>query len=309
MIECEDLTKHFDTFEAVKDVCLSVPAGQALALLGQNGAGKTTTVRMLTSILAPTRGWARVAGYDVGQKPAQVRASVGVLTEMHGLYTRMSANEYLDFFGGVYGLDSAARKRRSAELLEYFGLSQAANRRSGEYSKGMRQKLALARALIHEPPVLLLDEPTSAMDPESAQLVRQEIARLKSSQRAIILCTHNLQEAEMLADRVAIIYQGRILLQGTLPELRRRLMGAPEYEVIFAAPAAPNGLENFPSLELLSRSERGFRYRTQTPESLNPALLQSLVAQNLPVLALREVEHNLEQIYLKAMSLTAQGEL
>lgn len=309
MIESDDLTKHFDTFVAVDGIALRVRAGQALALLGQNGAGKTTTVRMLTSILSPTRGWARVAGYNVTKQAAQVRASVGVLTEMHGLYTRMSANEYLDFFGGVYGLDPAARKRRAAELLEYFGLQPAAQRRSGEYSKGMRQKLALARALIHEPPVLLLDEPTSAMDPESAQLVRQEIARLKSAQRAIILCTHNLQEAEMLADSIAIIYQGRILLQGTLSELRLRLLGAPQYEAIFAAPAAPQGLESFPGLELLSRSESGFCYRAAHPETVNPALLQLLVAQNLPVLTLQEREHSLEQVYLSAMKMASRGEL
>ncbi len=184
MIECEDLTKHFDTFKAVEGVTLTVRPGQVLALLGQNGAGKTTTVRMLTSVLRPTRGWARVAGYDVVKQPGQVRASVGVLTEMHGLYGRMTAYEYLDFFGQVYDLDPARRKRRADELLEYFGLTYAAHRRSGEYSKGMRQKLALARALLHEPPVLLLDEPTSAMDPESAQLVRHEIARLRSSSAA-----------------------------------------------------------------------------------------------------------------------------
>ncbi len=152
MIECEDLTKYFDSFKAVEGVTLNVRPGQVLALLGQNGAGKTTTVRMLTSVLTPTRGWARVAGYDVVRHPGEVRASVGVLTEMHGLYGRMTAYEYLDFFGQVYDLDPARRKQRADQLLEYFGLAPAANRRSGEYSKGMRQKLALARALIHEPP-------------------------------------------------------------------------------------------------------------------------------------------------------------
>ena len=163
-----------------------------MALLGQNGAGKTTTVRMFTALLSPTRGWARVAGYDVTKNPQEIRANVGVLTEQHGLYMRMTGEEYLDFFGKVYGLDPRARKTRSDYLLEYFGLAEAAQRRSGEYSKGMKQKLALARALMHDPPVLLLDEPTSAMDPESARLVRDEIARLRSSQRTIIICTHNL---------------------------------------------------------------------------------------------------------------------
>ena len=192
MIHCEDLSKHFDSFKAVDSVSLDIQPGEILALLGQNGAGKTTTVRMLTSVLKPTRGWATVAGYDTVRNPTEVRSSVGVLTEMHGLYGRMTGYEYLHFFGEVYQLDKSRREKRAKELLEYFGLAQAGYRRSGEYSKGMRQKLALARALIHEPPVLLLDEPTSAMDPESAQLVRTEIARLRSSQRAIVICTHNL---------------------------------------------------------------------------------------------------------------------
>src|SRR6266498_3605556 len=186
MIETNDLSKQFNNdFWAVDGVSLSVQPGRILALLGQNGAGKTTTVRMLTSLLTPTRGWARVAGYDVVKNPQEVRANVGVLTEQHGLYMRMTGDEYLDFFGRVYGLDISTRQKRIKYLLEYFGLAEASHRRSGEYSKGMKQKLALARALMHDPSVLLLDEPTSAMDPESARLVRDEIARLRSGQRTI----------------------------------------------------------------------------------------------------------------------------
>ena len=165
MIETHDLSKQFHDFMAVDGVNLNVQAGQILALLGQNGAGKTTTVRMLTALLHPSRGWARVAGYDVVKNGHDVRASVGVLTEQHGLYMRMTAIEYLEFFGQVYSLSPAMRKSRSDHLLEYFGLAEAARRRIGEYSKGMRQKLALARAMMHDPGVLLLDEPTNAMDP------------------------------------------------------------------------------------------------------------------------------------------------
>src|SRR5712691_8917110 len=131
MIQCEDLTKYFGTFKAVEGITLDIHPGEVLAVLGQNGAGKTTTVRMLTSVLAPTRGWAKVAGYDVVKDPDKVRASTGVLTEQHGLYGRMTGFEYLDFFGQVYGLDSQLRVKRANELLEYFGLGAAAHRRSG----------------------------------------------------------------------------------------------------------------------------------------------------------------------------------
>jgi len=172
MIEARNLTKHFDDFVAVNAVDLDVKAGEVLALLGPNGAGKTTTIRMLTSVLPPTRGYARVAGFDVVTDAALVRGSVGVLTEHHGLYGRMQAEEYLDFFGQLYGLTKNERYQRSETLLNEFNLWQVRHRRIGEFSKGMRQKLALTRAMLHNPPVLLLDEPTSAMDPDSARLVR-----------------------------------------------------------------------------------------------------------------------------------------
>jgi ABC-2 type transport system ATP-binding protein len=307
MIQCEDLTKHFDSFKAVEGVCLEVKPGEVLAILGQNGAGKTTTVRMLTSVFTPTRGWARVAGYDVVKQAAQVRASTGVLTEQHGLYGRMTGREYLDFFGEVYGLESGYRSRRITSLLEYFGLAEAGNRRSGEYSKGMRQKLALARAMIHEPPVLLLDEPTSAMDPESAQLVRHEIARLKSSQRTIIICTHNLVEAEMLADKIAVIYRGRILLNGTLDELRQRLLGPAEYEVKLSGGNMPEDLQFPPGTQLVEAGEGWFRYTVENPGEANPRIVFQLINANISVVAIQEVPRTLETVYLKAMAHAAEG--
>ncbi len=302
MIETEDLSKRFDDFWAVDGVTLQVQEGQVLALLGQNGAGKTTTVRMLTALLTPTRGRATVAGYDVVSQPNQVRAAVGVLTEQHGLYVRMTAEEYLDFFGQVYRLDPARRRRRRQELLEYFGLEGVARQRIGEYSKGMRQKLALARALIHEPPVLLLDEPTSAMDPESARLVREQIASLRSARRTIIICTHNLTEAEALADTIAIIYRGRILVRGTLGELRRRVLGPPEYEVLLSSPWSLDGLPLPQGVTLCSQSATRLCFRVKDPARTNPSLLQALLAQQAPLLAFREVPRSLEQVYLAVMS-------
>jgi ABC-2 type transport system ATP-binding protein len=302
MIQTEDLSKQFGDFWAVDGVTLDVQPGQVLALLGQNGAGKTTTVRMMTSVLSPTRGWARIAGYDVVQSPEKVRASVGVLTEQHGLYLRMTGAEYLDFFGKVYRLDKATRQKRSQELMGYFGLMEVAKQSIGQYSKGMRQKLALARTLLHEPPVLLLDEPTSAMDPESAQLVRKAIASLRSELRSIIICTHNLVEAEMLADKIAIIYHGRVLTSGTIEELKRNLLGPAEYEVrvrgewlreTFNLPAGVTPLE---------AGEAGPRFRVEDPQMANPVLLRELMERGLEVVALQELPRTLEQVYLAAMA-------
>ncbi len=302
MIETNDLSKQFHDFMAVDGVNLSIGAGQILALLGQNGAGKTTTVRMLTALLQPSRGSARVAGFDVSKNGHDVRASVGVLTEHHGLYMRMTALEYMDFFGQVYSLAPALRKSRTDNLLEYFGLAEAAKRRIGEYSKGMRQKLALARAMMHEPSVLLLDEPTSAMDPESARLVRDEIARLKSTQRTIMLCSHNLTEVELLADKIAVIYRGKILIQGTLDELKRDVLGASEYVIKFASAWDASRLDLPNGMELLEKTPTSLKVRVEAPEESNPELVQRLTSLSAPVVAFQEETRTLEQVYLKVMA-------
>jgi len=301
MIQTEDLSKQFGDFWAVNGVNLEVNPGQVLALLGQNGSGKTTTVRLLTSVLIPTRGSARVAGFDVVKSPEQVRALVGVLTEQHGLYLRMTASEYLDFFGKVYQLDAATRKKRNLEWLEYFGLAEVASQPIGQYSKGMRQKLALARTLIHEPPVLLLDEPTSAMDPESAQLVRTAIASLRNKDRTIIICTHNLVEAEMLADKIAIIYKGEILTSGTVDELKRTLLGPAEYEVQLQGKWPRRELNLPPGVIPLEKGETSSRFRIEDPHISNPLLLKELSKRKAKVVALQESPRTLEQVYLAAM--------
>lgn len=310
MIETQDLSKRFNDFWAVDSVDLSVKPGQILALLGQNGAGKTTTIRMLTALLTPTRGTAFVAGYDVVHQGVKVRASVGVLTEQHGLYARMTGMEYLDFFGQIYRLDFHGRNKRSNYLLEYFGLAEASARRIGEYSKGMRQKLALARALMHEPPVLLLDEPTSAMDPESARLVRDEIARLKSSHRTIVICTHNLAEAEALSDIIAIIYKGRILMTGGLEDLKRKILGTVEYEAKFSTVWNSTDLKMPQGVILTERKATSLHFSIEDPGISNTVLLKELSSLNAPLVAFQEIPRSLEQVYLKVMAdkQTTQGE-
>jgi ABC-2 type transport system ATP-binding protein len=302
MIQTEDLSKQFGDFWAVDGVTLQVQPGQVLALLGQNGAGKTTTVRMMTSVLSPTRGWAKVAGYDVVQAPQKVRASVGVLTEQHGLYLRMTGAEYLDFYGKIYRMDNLTRQKRSQAWMDYFGLAEVATHPIGQYSKGMRQKLALARTLLHEPPVLLLDEPTSAMDPESAQLVRKAIASLRSANRAIIICTHNLVEAEMLADTIAIIYHGRVLTSGTIEEMKRKLLGPAEYELKVRGEWPRMTFALPPGVTILAAGPAGPRFRVEDPQTANPVLVKELMQRGVEIVALQELPRTLEQVYLAAMA-------
>ncbi|HID63334.1 MAG TPA: ABC transporter ATP-binding protein [Anaerolineae bacterium] len=299
VIRTEGLTKQFDDFVAVDGVTLTVPEGEVLALLGPNGAGKTTTVRMLASILKPTSGWATIAGYDVVKEARTVRRIVGLLTEFPGLYLRMRALEYLDFFGQLQGLSPRQRQQRSEELLIRFKMWEARDLRLGEYSKGMRQKLALIRAMLHDPQVLFLDEPTSAMDPHSAKLVRDCILDLRRERHTIIVCTHSLAEAELLADRVAIIRRGQIVALGTLAELRARLLGDPVLELRLAQ--SLDGLLPLISdlIDVEERGETWLRYRTAQPEVINPILIQRLAREGTEVITLSEVPRSLEDVYLK----------
>ena len=301
MIELIGLTKQFDDLTAVDGVTLSVVPGEILALLGHNGAGKTTTIRMLAAILRPTAGQAFVAGYDVAEHPRQVRQRVGLLTEHPGLYLRMQGREYLDFFGRLMGVGASEREQRARELLERFGMLEAWERRMGTYSRGMRQKMALVRAMLHEPSVLLLDEPTSAMDPHSARLVRDAVRSLRDHRRAIVLCTHNLSEAEALADRIAIIRRGRIVALGTPAELKMRLLGPPLMELRLAS--SLNGAAKLVSdlARVEAQGEDWLRFSTPNPQETNPLVLRALAAQGVGVVTMSQVPRSLEDVYLRVI--------
>lgn len=301
MIECHDLTKDFGTFRAVDRINLHVPAGSVLALLGANGAGKTTTVRMMTSILQPTSGTARIAGYEVSESPAQVRAHVGVLTEQHGLYERMKGLDYLAFFGRVYHLPDSETRKRASKLMEQFGLTFALDKRLGEYSKGMKQKLALVRAMLHNPPVLLLDEPTSAMDPVSAKQVRDAIIDLQKEARTFLITTHNLTEAQILANKIAIIRQGKIIANGTFEELARQFVGDPIMEL------RVNGMLNgfakdlADAVNILESGADWIRYQTSQPQQDNPNVLRRALGLGIEVVTLAPITQTLEDIYLRVV--------
>ncbi|MBN1137089.1 MAG: ABC transporter ATP-binding protein [Anaerolineae bacterium] len=286
---------------AVDSVTLQVPAGQILALLGPNGAGKTTTVRMLAAILRPSDGWARVAGLDTVREARRVRQAVGLLTEFPGLYLRMRADEYLGFFGQLQGLAEDQIRRRVDSLMERFGLAGQRRQRLAEYSKGMRQKLALIRAMLHDPPLLLLDEPTSAMDPHSAKLVHDAILNLREERRTILLCTHNLAEAEMLADRIAIIRHGQIVALDTPEQLKSQMLGPPLLELRLAHPVDGVVREGLAQLDIQVEAwgDTWFRYRTPSPGTTNPEIVVRLAAMGAQVVTLSELPRSLEEVYLR----------
>lgn len=302
MIVADGLAKHFGQAVAVHDVTLRVRQGEVLALLGPNGAGKTTTVRMLASIIKPTAGRATVAGLDIVTNAEQVRGTVGLLTEFPGLYKRMRAVEYLDFYGQLQGLSPAVRRERIESLLHRFDLWETRGYQLGHYSKGMAQKLALIRAMLHDPTVLFLDEPTSAMDPHSARLVRTTIQWLRDQGKTIVLCTHNLTEAQELADRIAIIRAGEVIALGTLDELRARYLPHSAYELRLAH--GRDGLHHLvePYARVVARGDDWLCYETDDGLATNPRVLDALYRAGAQVLTLTLLAGGLEDVYLSLIS-------
>ncbi len=222
VIEVESLVHRFGEVTALQGLNLSVCSGEVFAILGPNGAGKTTTVRLLNGLFAPTAGKIRVLGLDPATQGDEIRRQTGVLTETPALYERLTAWQNIEFFGVLAGMPSADWRKRGVELLGFFDLDKRANERVGGFSKGMKQRLALARALLTNPSILFLDEPTSGLDPEAAEQVHTLIQSVRAQQgRTVILCTHNLVEAQRLCDRVTILQHGHVLASGTIDELRK----------------------------------------------------------------------------------------
>ena len=222
MLEVEGLAKRYGDVLALRDLTVTVEQGGCLVLLGRNGAGKTTALRCMAGVLAPTSGVVRVDGFDAAEDPDGVRAKVGLMPEVPGLYERMSAHAYLDYFGAIYDIEPAERRRRIDDLLELFELTDAGERWLGTFSKGMRQKIALIRATLHRPRLILADEPTSALDPDSARRAWVYLKDLQKEGCALVICTHSMDEAEELAGDIGIMSGGQALAVGNLSELRRR---------------------------------------------------------------------------------------
>ena len=296
-IVIQELSKAFETVQAVDKLSVEIRTGEIFGLLGPNGAGKTTTIRMLSALIAPTSGTAWVAGYQVGMQNQEIRQNVGLLTETPGLYDQLSAERNLSFFGEMYEVaDIPGQVERYLRML---GLWERRFEPVGTFSKGMRQKLAIARALLHEPRVLFLDEPTSGLDPEAARLVRQFIAELREEGRTIVLCTHNLDEADRLCDRIAVL-KGTLLALDSPTALRRKLFGR---KVVFhLAEMQPQYAQIVSQFEFVQSAEavdNKLVIGLDDPEGHNPAIVRSLVEAGANIQFVGEVRQRLEDVYLK----------
>lgn len=296
LVRAQNLSRNFNGVSAVEDLSFEIHAGEVFGLLGPNGAGKTTTIRMLSALISPSGGSVEVAGYRLGEHDTQIRANVGILTESPGMYESISAERNLAFFAGLYGVVNV--KEQVARYLNLLGLWDRRKDAVGSFSKGMRQKLAIARALLHDPRVLYLDEPTSGLDPEAALLVRDFIVELRQSGRAIILCTHNLAEAERLCDRVAVLKKHILALDSPV-NMRQQMQGR---TVVFhlsqVTPQLAQVLQANPLVLGLQTQENKLVVQLKDPESANPLLVRELVAQGAEIQFIGEVRQSLEEVYL-----------
>jgi ABC-2 type transport system ATP-binding protein len=219
LIETENLTKRFGAIVAVNNLSLSVNAGEIFGFLGPNGAGKTTTIKMLTGLTRPTAGRARLCGFDIVRQPVAAKRIFGYLPDEPQLYPKLTAFEFLNFVGDVYGMSASRKSQRIAHVLELFELSDQADGLLGGFSHGMKQKIMLSSALLHEPNIYFLDEPTVGLDPRSARLLKNILRELAAGGRTIFMSTHIMEIAQALCDRIAIIDRGRIIAMGTFDEL------------------------------------------------------------------------------------------
>ncbi len=306
MIVTEDLTKVFkigkkgkEEIVAVESLSLSVKEGEVFGFLGPNGAGKTTTVRMLTGLIAPTRGRASVNGFELGKENRAIRKCVGILTESPGMYERLSAEKNLSIFASLYDVEDVPSQVR--KFLQMLGLWARRQDPVGSFSKGMRQKLAIARALLHDPKVLFMDEPTSGLDPEAAKMVRDFIESLKARGRTIFICTHNLDEADRLCDRIGIIKQ-RLIAVDTPAALRQRLYGR---KVVFHLRELNQKFVKVVSALPFVKEVRAIGEKLvlslENPDRDNPEIVRCLVKAGADIQFVGELRHSLEEIYLETL--------
>jgi len=297
MIHVENLTKRFKETLAVDSLSLDVAEGEVFGFLGPNGAGKTTTVRMLTSLIAPTSGTATVGGFTLGKQDSNIRRNVGVLTETPGMYDNLSAEYNLRIFAELYEVKDVPGQIE--KYLKMLGLWERRFDAAGTFSKGMKQKLAIARALLHEPHILFLDEPTAGLDPEGAHLVREFIAELKKEGRTIFLCTHNLEEADHLCDRVGV-FKTHLLVVDTPTNLRTSLFGR---KVVFHLRAAnesiADDIRKLPFVREVRVVENKLVVTLDEPETRNPEVVRSLVKAGADLQFVGELRHSLEDVYLQ----------
>jgi ABC-2 type transport system ATP-binding protein len=301
LIETVGLGRKFESTVAVEDLSLQIKDGEAFAFLGPNGAGKTTTVRMLCCLIAPTSGTAYLNSLDIRDKreQLQIRQNIGLLPENPGLYESLGAYRNLDFFARLYGVGTQDREKRIMDLLKTLNLWDRRDEAVGKFSKGMKQKVAIARALVHNPDYIFLDEPTAALDPEAAKTVREFLLDLKKEGRTIFLNTHNLDEAQRVCDRIGVL-RTRLLAVGAPDELASRYFGrATLIQLREVRPEHLQAVSSMPNVLDVRQENSSLIVDVADPKRDNPAIVSKLVSLGADIAYVEDVKRSLEEIYLK----------
>ena len=298
-IKVDNLTKRFDEIVAVDHVSFKVKKGEIFGFLGPNGAGKTTTIRILTGILKPDEGKAFVAGYNVVEEPVKVKQRIGVVPEVSNAYVDLSAWSNLMLIGELYGVPKKERVERATKFLKEFGLYQARNRLVRGFSKGMKQRLLLCMALMNDPEILFLDEPTSGLDVESARLVREKIQQYNNDGKTIFISTHNMEEANLLCHRIAIINHGQIAAIDTPENLRLQSMELQYVEVLFDKPIKREELMHHPEIVKVVPAGNKIRIYTANPSAIIEFVVEFAKKCEIRILSLNTMMPSLEDIFIK----------
>lgn len=298
MITVENLTKKFETVTAVENISFNINESEIFGFLGPNGAGKTTTIRMLSTLISQTSGKITIDNRSPESDGEYIRSIIGLLTESPGMYEKISAYDNLEYYSSFYNIPGTKRKDNIERYLKMFDLWDRKDDLVGTYSKGMKQKLALSRALIHDPKILFLDEPTAGLDPESAHMVRNFIESLKKEKTTVFLCTHNLEEASNLSDRVCII-ERKIIRIATLSELQNDDKNK-RVEIVFTENASKyiKLLEEIDKIKDIQADNNRAILVIEEPEISNPLIIKKLVGNGAEILYFNEIKATLEEIYL-----------
>jgi len=307
MLKVSELSKSFGDLTAVNQISFEVKKGEVFGFLGPNGAGKTTTVRMLNALISSSSGQAWVNGYKLGKNDDEIRASCGILTETPGVYPRLSAWKNLEFYARLYGVNDVP-----GEVEKYLRMLDLWERRddmAGTFSKGMRQKLAIARALLNNPPVIFLDEPTSALDPEAASMVRDFIIDLKKHGHTVFICTHNLDEADRLCDKIGVM-KTKLIKVDTPGSLREQLYGK---EVIVKLKEYKKDINTklmeLPFVKSVTSDEKSMRISVENPDENNPGLIKKIIELGGEILYVEKASHSLEEVYFSLIKEGEQNEI
>jgi len=307
VIKVNNLTKHYGEVIAVDGVSFEVARGEFFGLLGPNGAGKTTTIRMLTGLTKPTSGTVEIAGRDCIRENLVVKQKIGVVAEVSNLYNEMSAWDNLMFISELYGVDKSTRTERAKQLLEAFQLYERRNDRLIGYSKGMKRRVRIAAALIHRPEVLFLDEPTSGLDVQSSRLIRLLVRELNEEGMSVFLTTHYIDEADQLCDRVAIIKQGKIVVEGSPEKLKSSMQGEHIVEVAFDRNALDleKLLRGDPIVEDVAKRGDKYHIHTANPSITIKKVAQFATSNRLEIVSMNTKQPSLEDVFVKFTGLNA----